>query len=337
MAMGAFGNHVPNTKVFVPMKIVIHILFFLLVQTAYSQSISILDSLERVPVPYATISFGDGLGTFADGDGRFVFSRKRYSDVDTLYISAMGYAEKMVTVDTLLEKIYLRPEISQLGEVIVSAPKRGKFKFKKQKASTHTDIFACWLPTVESEVAVFFERQEGKATQISKLLLPVNAESEYKSKGKGKYATIFRMQFYENENGLPGAAIPYEEVVFSMNEKEDKVFELDVQSKSIFIPETGIYASLQVLGYANKEGRLAQSKKYREIKTPRGVQKISTSFRPLLPFSKGLLHQNTYVRRIFLNNKKWQVFDRTYNKNSQLIQTGHRNYGMGAEFKVYED
>ena len=206
-----------------------------------AQEISIRDSLSTEPIPFATVSFGDGLGIFADDDGNFLFSKKRYPDIDTLYISALGYAEKKVIFNTTLNRVVLRPEISQLGEVIVTAPKTGKFKFKKQKADTHTDLFACWLPTAESEVAVLFKRYENKATQISKFYLPINAEAQYKSKGKGNFATIFRIQYYENQDGNPGAAIPYSETVFSIDEKEDKVFELDVLSKSIFIPENGIF------------------------------------------------------------------------------------------------
>lgn len=303
----------------------------------YSQRITILDSLNKEPIPYATISFGNGLGNFADEDGQFSFSKEKYSDVDTLFISAMGYAEKAILTGTLPEKILLKPEVSQLSEVIVSAPKNGKFKLRKRKATSHTDIFTSWLPTVESEVAVLFKRYEGKPTQIAKLLLPINAESKYKTKGKGKFATIFRVNFYENYKGLPGDPIGYENLVFSIAAKEDKVFKLDVLSESIYIPETGIFVSIQVLGYENSKGRLAQTKQYREIKTARGVQKISTSFRPLLPFSDKLIGQNTFVRRIFLNNKKWQIFDKSYNEKSKLIQTGHRNYGMGAEFKVFQN
>ena len=319
------------------MKTIYTVLFlFIFCYQSYSQNITIRDSLNKEPIPYATLSFGNGLGNFADEDGKFSFSKEKYSDVDTLFISAMGYAEKAVLTNKLPENILLKPEVSQLSEVIVSAPKNGKFKIRKQKSITHEDLFASWLPTVESEVAVLFKRYEDKPTQISKLLLPINVESKYKSKGKGKFATIFRVNFYENTNGLPGEVIGYDNIVFSISEKEKKVFELDLLSNSIYIPETGIFVSIQVLGYENSKGRLAQTKQYREIKTARGVQKISTSFRPLLPFTKELTTKNTYVRRIFLNNKKWQIFNKSYNKNSKLIQTGHRNYGMGAEFKVFQ-
>ncbi len=305
--------------------------------TMVGQNIQVIDSLTETPVPYATISFGNGLGTYADGDGVFSFSKKRYADVDTLYISAVGYYEKVVMALELSEKIYLKPQVMALSEVVLSAPKRGKYKVKKQKHLTHTELFSSWLPTVESEVAVFYNRYEGKSTQISKLYLPINAEAKYKTKGKGKFATFFRIQFYENDNGLPGAAIAHREIVFAIDEKKDKVFTLDLSSKQIFIPETGIYASLQVLGYENSKGKLSKSKKYREVQTPKGIQKISTAFRPLLPFTNKQGNKNTYVRRIFLNGRKWQIFDKSYNKNSKLIQNGFRNYGMGAEFRVYEN
>lgn len=317
-------------------SILLPVLFFAL-SNLRAQDIQILDSLDRSPIPFTTISFGNGLGTFADEDGKFSFSKEKYSDVDTLYISAIGYTEKAVVIDPTLQIIALRPEVAILGEIIVSAPKEGKFKLKKLKAVTHHDIFACWLPTVESEIAVLFDRYEERPTQIATLYLPINAESEYESKGKGKYATIFRVQYYENHAGAPGPAIPYEDVVFSINEKQDRVFELDLLSKSIYIPENGLFISLQVLGYATDDGKLIDSKKYREVKTARGIQKISTSFRPLLPFVKGLPNQNTFVRRIFLNNKAWQVFDRSYNKNSTLIQSGNNYYSMGAEFKVWKN
>jgi len=317
------------------------IILFFIPLCSIAQKLQVVDAENRSPIAFATISFGDGLGSFADEEGFFTYSKKQYADIDTLFISAMGYSDKSVPTNFENESeakiVALTVEVSELGEIIVSAPRAGKFRFRKQKANTHNDIFACWLPTVESEVAVLFQRYEERATQISKLYLPVNAESKYESKGKGKFATLFRIQFYENNDGFPGTGIPYKNIVFAMDEKADKVFDLDLLSESIFIPDSGIFVSLQVLGYAKANGKLMDTKKYREIKTSRGVQKISTAFRPLLPFVKGEAKEKTFVRRIFLNNKNWQVFDISYNPNSQLIQKGYRNYGMGAEFKVWEE
>lgn len=318
------------------MKFFIAIFIVLISNQITAQTITIVDSTNLEAIPYTTISFGNGLGIFADEDGVFTFSKERYSDVDTLFISAMGYTERSVLTTSLPKQILLEPEVSLLSEVIVTAPRNGKFRTRKQKAITHKDIFTSWLPTVESEVAVLFHPFDDETTQIAKLLFPINAESKYKTKGKGKFATIFRVNFYKNTNGFPGDVMGYESIVFSVNEKEDKIFDLDVSSKSIYIPETGIFVSIQVLGYENTKGKLARTKQYREIKTTRGIQKISTSFRPLLPFTNKQVSKNTFVRRIFLNNKKWQIFDKSYNKKSKLIQMGFNNYGMGAEFRVFE-
>ena len=316
-----------------------YVFYFFLFYSAqiWTQSTIILDVQTKDPVSFATISFGDGRGTFAGEDGRFSFSSKKYSDIDSLFISSIGYKKKGVFVKNLPSNIFLSPETNLLSEVVISAPKKGKFKTKKIKPETHQDINACWLPTVESEVAVLFNRIEGKSSKIAALQLPINAESQYKSKGKGNIPTVFRVQFYENEEGKPGLPFSHEKIVFLINNEEDKIFELDILSKRIFIPKKGLYASIQVLGYADLEGKLAQSKKYREIKTKAGVKKISTAFRPLLPFSNERSGQKTFVRRVFLNNREWQVFDENYNEGSNLIKSNHRNYAMGAIMHVYQE
>lgn len=312
------------------------ILFILSTSALLSQTAIILDEVTKEPVSFATISFGDGRGTFASENGGFHFTKKKYPDIDSLFISSIGYKEAGVATNNLPTSIWLQQETNLLSEVVVSAQKKGKYKTKKIKAFTHQDINACWLPTVESEVAVLLNRVEGKSSKIASLLLPINAESKYKSKGKGNVPTVFRIQFYENDNGTPGLPFPHEKIVFLIKHEEDKIFELDIVSKHIFIPKDGIYASLQVLGYANPQGKLAQSKKYREVQTRAGIKKISTAFRPLLPFSNELPTQQTFVRRIFHNDKKWQVFDERYNENSNLIQGNHRNYAMGAVMHVYQ-
>lgn len=313
------------------------ILFIFSTSALLSQTAVILDAVTKEPVPFATVSFGDGRGTFASENGGFHFTEKKYPDIDSLFISSIGYKEVGVAASNLPTMILLQQETNLLTEVVVSAPKKGKYKTKKIKAITHQDINACWLPTVESEVAVLLNRIEGKSTKIASLLLPINAEAKYKSKGKGNVPTVFRIQFYENDNGKPGLPFPHEKIVFLINHEEDKVFELDMVNKRIFIPKEGIYASMQVLGYADQKGKLAQSKKYREVQTRAGIKKISTAFRPLLPFSNALPNKQTFVRRIFHNDKKWQVFDERYNENSNLIKGNHRNYAMGAVMHVYQE
>ena len=51
------------------MKRIAYFYLFLFPFLAYSQGIQLRDSLDGSAVSFATISFGDGLGTFADEDG----------------------------------------------------------------------------------------------------------------------------------------------------------------------------------------------------------------------------------------------------------------------------
>ncbi len=319
------------------MKLFCLFLFLAVSTHLQCQVMYIVDAIDKKPVSFATISFGDGRGTFAGEDGDIKFETSKYKDIDSLYISAIGFKSKTIATANLPKQVLLDFEASQLSEVILTAEKTGKFKKKKLKETTHTNYYNCWLPTVESEVAVKFEQYEGKSSKIAMLYIPINSEKEYRKKGNLKFSTLFRIQFYKNENGFPGDAMVHEDIVFRVSEKNDKTYELDISKYQIFIPDNGLFASLQVLGYADATGKLIQTKKYNEIETPRGIQKVSVTFRPLLPFTSELPSQKTYVRRIFFNDKKWQVFDKSYNENSNLVKAGNVNYGMGAVLHVYND
>lgn len=319
------------------MKYIIYLITIFITTQVLGQTTYVVDAVSKTPVSFATISFGDGRGTFAGDVGEFTFISSKYKDIDSLYISAIGFKEQAFATASLPKKIFLAPEASLLSEVIVTAEKKGKYKKKKYKETTHTNYYNCWLPTVESEVAVFFEREDGKSSKIAQLWIPINSEKEFRKKGNMKFSTLFRIQFYKNENGLPGRPVIHRDIVFRVSEQDDEMYELDIDKYQIFIPKDGIFASLQVLGYADKQGKLIQTKKYNEIETPRGIQKVSVTFRPLLPFTNELPSQKTYVRRVFFNDKKWQVFDRTYNEHSALVKTGNVNYGMGALLHVYQE
>jgi hypothetical protein len=89
------------------------------------------------------------------------------------------------------------------------------------------------------------------------------------------------------------------------------------------------------MGFANAKGKLLPNKKYQEVKTKRGIVKVSTTFRPLLPFTDQINSKRTFVKRIFLNGGKWILFDKQNISNSKLLAAGLNNYGMGLKSKNY--
>ncbi len=319
------------------MKKLFPLLLLFLAQITYSQQYTVLDSVQKTPISYATISFGNGNGTFADADGNFKFSKKWYPDIDSLYISALSHKELALATTSLPKQILLAQDIAELKEVVITAEKKRKYKTKKLPSEVHNDYFRCWLPTVESEIAVFFPKNSEKPTKIASVYLPVKVESSNKNASGQSFSTLFKMQFYDNENGFPGKRLPYENIIFKVADKDKSNFELNVSEYKVYIPKDGVFISIQVLGYADKNGKLQQAKKYHEVETRKGIVKVSTTFRPLLPFTNKISGYKTFTRRVFYKNRTWQRFDREYSKNNNLIKNNDTNYGMGLKLYLYEE
>ena len=324
-------------------KNTILIITFLLSSITFSQT-TIVDKENRNPVSYATVSFGNGNGIFADEEGKFIFTKKLYADIDTLFISALGYKDYKIATVSLTDTVELEAFQDALDEVLLRYTPKGKSKSEILKPTVHDDYYKCWLPTIESEIAVYFENENfAKPKKVSTLLLPIKVEAKDWSKRKTKtsnkipFSTLFRVQFYENNNGLPGDVLTYDKIIFRVTEASESVFEVDVSDNNIFIPKEGMFVSLQVLGYTDKAGKLLPNKKYREVKTARGVIKVSTTFRPLLPFTDKIKTPKTYVKRVFLNDNKWVLFDKNNIQDSNLLKAGLNNYAIGLGLQVYKE
>ncbi|MEO8772777.1 MAG: hypothetical protein ABI263_03550 [Gelidibacter sp.] len=313
------------------------------VSISFSQT-TIQDAQTSYPVSYATISFNNGNGLFANDEGEFVFTKKLYPDIDTLYISALGYKDFKIATSHLPETILMDTETNALDEVLITAKIDRKFKQEKIKPYLDDDYYHCWLPTIESEIAVYFSNPDSALKKITKVDFPMTLESKDWGKRKRSnadkkpFSTLFKVKFYNNDNGYPGKEIIYRTIVFRTTEKDGDKFTLDVSEEDIFIPQSGVFVSLQVLGYTDDKGKLLSNKKYKEIKSSDGgLIKIPTNFRPLLPFTDKIPQSRTYVKRVFVNGNEWARFERGTSFQSTLLQSGHNNYGIGLTYNAYKD
>ncbi|MEP5253484.1 MAG: hypothetical protein ABJQ39_00365 [Winogradskyella arenosi] len=312
-------------------------------QISFAQT-TIKDSITSYPVSYATISFGNGNGLFADDEGQFIFTEKLYPDIDSLFISALGFKDLNIATKNLPKQLLMQPQAHLLDAVIIANKKDRKYKEEKLKPYLDDDYYKCWLPTIESEIAVYFPKTTTKDQKLSEVLFPIALESKDWSKRKRsnsekkKFSTLFKVKFYQNNNGFPGKVLTYETTVFRATEKKGDVYQLDVDDLGIHIPEDGFFVSLQVLGYTNKDGKLLPNKKYKEIVSKSGdVVKIPTNFRPLLPFTDEIETKNTFIKRVFINGNNWVKFDKGNKFTSTLLDKGLFNYGIGLTYKTYKD
>lgn len=322
-------------------KIVFTLLF--IGQLSFAQ-ITIKDSISSYPVSYATISFGNGNGIFADDEGQFFFTKKLYPDIDSLFISALGFKDLNIATNNLPNQILMHPEVSELDEVLLGVTLDRKYNEEKIKPTLDDDYYNCWLPTIESEIAVYFPKTTDQDQKLKTVFFPIALESKdwekrnRKNSEKKKFSTLFKVKFYQNENGIPGKVLTYETIVFRATEKTGDAFELNVDDYDIYIPENGFFVSLQVLGYTNKTGKLLPNKKYKEIKSKTGgIVKIPTNFRPLLPFTDEVEGKNTYIKRVFINGNNWIKFDKGNGLQSSLLKRDLFNYGIGLTYKTYKD
>lgn len=301
----------------------------------------LLDTETKYPVAFATVSFGNGNGLFADDEGIFLFTKKLYADIDTLYISALGYKDLKLPTQDLPKIIYLETFADELEEVSITALPKGKIKIEEEEPVFHDDYHKCWLPTIESEIAVYFPNPSQQTKRITEVYIPIKTEAKdwrtrnRKNTPKKEFSTLFRVQFYKNKDGFPGEALTYAKMVFVATEKNEEFYTLDITDQNIFIPKDGIFISAQVLGFTDDKGKLLPNKKYQEVKTRRGIVKVSTTFRPLLPFTDQIPEKRTFVKRIFLNDGNWILFDKKNISNSNLLATGMNNYGIGYKAEVY--
>ena len=301
------------------------------------------DSETNYPVSYATVSFGNGQGIFADDEGMFVFNDKLYPDVDTLEISSLGYETLKFIAQKLPDTISLKPKIDELNEVVITVRPDRKFKLEKLKPYLDDDYYHCWLPTIESEIAVFFNNDDTKEKQLASVNFPIALESrDWKKRkrsnaDKRKFSTLFKVVFYKNDNGFPGRPLLNETIVFLTTEKDGDEHVLNVLEHNIKIPESGFFVSLQVLGYTDNNGKLLPNKKYKEIKSKSGVVKIPTNFRPLLPFTDEMEGYRTFVKRVFINGNNWKQFKKGNGFKSNLLDQDLFNYGVGITYKVFKE
>ncbi|WP_323788104.1 hypothetical protein [Psychroserpens sp.] len=320
----------------------ISILILCIVANGFAQT-KVISTETDYPVSYATISFGDGQGIFADDEGYFYFTKKLYPDVDSLYVSALGFKDKVIATVNLPKSIFLETETNTLDEVVIRTTVNRKFKTETLKPYLDDDYYKCWLPTIESEIAVFFPNEDDKLKKITSVLFPITLESrDWKKRNrsnadKRSFSTLFKVKFYKNNKGVPGDALTYSNIVFRATEKNGDEFKLDVSEHDLIIPEEGFFVSLQVLGYTDAKGKLLPNKKYKEIKTKTGSVKIPTNFRPLLPFTDEITDYRTYIKRVFIQGNNWVQFKKGNGIESGLLRTDLNNYGIGISFNIYKD
>jgi len=102
-------------------RYIIFFFFGVLVASAQSKKIKIVDSLSLEPVPFATVFFSNNNGIISNEAGYFELVSEQYKVQDTLFVSSMGYETKRIPITTFDDTIIrLKPETITLKNVVVT-------------------------------------------------------------------------------------------------------------------------------------------------------------------------------------------------------------------------
>jgi len=211
------------------------ILFFI---NGFSQIKGIvLDINTKNPIPYANISIKDSnYGITSDSKGEFIINSDSLNF--TIILSSIGYEKKNFEVKHSEIKIFLKPKIYDLPEILIKAQEKKKLVINRLNKKGLNHLFACggfsWIPSK------FFEYKSNytETPYISSLKILVQSEIN---------RAKFNIRLLSaNENGEPQEEI-FNENIFAYASKHKKFVTVNLANKMIRFPEKGLFVALEWL------------------------------------------------------------------------------------------
>lgn len=210
----------------------------------FSQKYQVLDSVTQRPISYVTIQTGKNKGFYSDENGKFALNE---NIEDSIRFSCIGYKNLSMAKMSISDVIYLSPKTQKLPEIIIrsEAPKQ---KIIGRKKGNHA-----WHINPKTQLATLIKPNQRYANSyIQKILIPIskytliNKDSKPK-KIKPDFNSVFKLQLFANENGLPGKALlPPIEVY--CDEKSKNTLSVDISKYYIKLPKEGIFICVELIG-----------------------------------------------------------------------------------------
>ncbi len=213
---------------------------------------SIIDSNNDKPIPYVNIGvLNKGIGTVSGPKGEFSLSLTKQFIKDTIRISAIGYKSIEFPIQKLMFEemplsIHLEERFGELDEVVVSTE---RLKSKTLGNKTQSKFMSTGFSYDQ------LGAEMGIKINIRNTPTLVEAFNFHVSYNRLSAPSVFRLNFYQVEQGKPGRNILRENILVKIAPNQTGEISMDLQPYHIVLTEDVIVALEWVESEGeNKEG-----------------------------------------------------------------------------------
>lgn len=185
------------------------------------------------PLPYVNIGIRNkNLGTATDAQGKFILTLPRERAQDTLTFSAIGYKELSVPVAELAQQgqleLTLHEKPQQLQEVVVKSR-----KLRVRKLGVTGRLPMVWGNPEDTQDRDVYEF--ANLIQVKERPTDLLSAHFYLSSHKLD-SVLFRINFYKNNNGVPGERLVEQSIVQQLSARQGWV-QIDLRPYNIVLQE----------------------------------------------------------------------------------------------------
>lgn len=214
-------------------KLIFLLILFIQVNVfSQKKKIIVLDSITNNPIPFASLEYyNTTVGIFANEFGEFeVDSRAK-----RVVVKSLGYFDKIIEVENI-DKIYLKPKILDLKEVIIYNYGE-EVLLEKQKSKS-------MIPFRTNSGGLTFARlfKETEKTSLRKVFLSIENDSTPKK--------ILLEIYTVDKNDLPSKNILDEKIIANI-EPNQKNLEIDLTEDLIILSDNKYFLAITILNFKN--------------------------------------------------------------------------------------
>lgn len=224
-------------------------------QVPDNKCIIICESESKQPIPYASLYFtNEKIGAITDESGKICLEESISGVAQTIEISALSHNKTNYNIDNFknVDTLFLKAKPIDLEQVTI--------KFNKKKATYKEigyakkrifEVTHSLTPNSSKKISVFLPNNYPDTQQyyLHKIICNLSPK---KSNIAIKYR--LRLRIFNNDNILPSKDLLLENITIDVT-PNDKVATFDIAQQYIKYPTSGIWVSVQCIGYIDKEGQ----------------------------------------------------------------------------------